>query len=114
MRLALTYVDQWVLQHTGCLEATFRDDTRMKIITSQVAGIDSMNVVTTESGLAYVIGQPLYKDYWPGHIPAGSINKALYTSIGLYQNRGLKGKRLWEMFEDELATVFVEYQKVGR
>jgi hypothetical protein len=101
------YVDKWFLHEDGCLEAHFRDNSGMKIVTTPVTGIDEMQIVTTHSGCAYVIGEPLYLDIWPADVPAKAVNQALYSAILQFQNRNLRGDKLWEIFQDELATVFV-------
>jgi hypothetical protein len=107
--MSISYVDRWSLHEDGQLEASFRDSPSMKIITSSIDDVDSMEVVYTQSGCAYVIGQPLYSDDWPGDIPARAINQALYYSIQMYRNN-IRGDSLWQIFQDELATLFAMYR----
>lgn len=103
--MSLMYVDKWVLHKEGNLEASFHDSTGMKIITSAVVGVDELNIVSTDAGCAYALGEPLYQNYWPGHIPARAINEAFYSAILQFQNN-IRGDSLWMIFQDELATVF--------
>jgi hypothetical protein len=102
-------MDKWFLHGDGRLEMEFRDGSGMKLMSSAVVAVDELNVVWTASGNGYVIGQPIFMDYWPGNVPADVVNVALYTAI----KSGHQGQALWEEFQDELATCFAE-QKFGR
>lgn len=106
MRMALVYVDKWVLREDGCIEASFRDSTGMKIVSSAIVGIDELNLVRTNSGMHYAIGEPLYDENWPGSIPAKAVNDAFFYAIRQFVNN-IRGDTLWEIFQDELAILFV-------
>lgn len=108
--MSITYMDKWHLHEDGCLEMEFRDGSHMKLMSSKVVAISELNVIWTESGNGYIVGQPLYNDIWPGHVPASTINEALYLSVHCFEDRGLDGHHLWEMFQDELATLFATYK----
>ena len=107
MKMSLMYVDRWSLREDGGLDVFFRDGSGVKLTTSSVVSVDDMTVVMTNSGCAYVIGEPLYRDEWPANIPASAINEALYSAIRQFQSN-VRGDKLWELFQDELSTVFAD------
>lgn len=109
--MSVSHMDRWHLREDGCLEMEFRDGSGMKLCSSPIIGIDDMNVVWTRSGGGYVIGHPLFADWWPGSAPADVVDNALYLAIRCFQHRDLDGKHLWEMFQDELHSQFAEYEK---